>query len=222
MIWHTQVGLNLVRSLILKSLIYAKNLTNRHGYSTLGVARDKLVTSLADSKKECSRIRWFVKRVIIPTGLVSVLIFVYWKVAEPALPFLQSFDIMSVNVDIIVILFLLIGLYVGILIAIQGIGQFVTSYRLRQMYSMTLTVGMTLLLVQIVFSTFILIDSVDIGIIFEIAGFMIYLNPFRERMMILTRGHNHIHDEINDVATKTSAIMFVLVGLVMQLSYLNP
>ena len=166
--------------------------------------------------------RWFVKRIIIPVGLVSVLIFVYREIAESVLPFLQSFDITSVSVDIIVILFFLFGISLGILIAIQGIGQFVASYRQRQMYAMTLTVGMTLLLIKIVFFLFTSTDNADMGIIFEIVGFMLYLNPFKKRMMVLTKGHNNIQNEINDVATNTFAITFVFVGLIMQLSYLNP
>ena len=37
-------------------------------------------------------------------------------------------------------------------------------------------------------------------------------------MMVLTRGHNNTQNEINEVATNTFAITFVLVGLIMQLS----
>ena len=166
--------------------------------------------------------RWFVKRIIKPVGLISVLILTYWYIVEPVLPLLQSFEIMRIHVDIVIMLGFLFVLYIGIIAAMQGICQFVTSYKQRQMYAVALTVGMTLLLINIVFLPFTFIDGADMGIIFEIVGFTIYLNPFRERMMILTRGHNDIQNEINDVATKTSAITFVLAGLIMQLSYLNP
>lgn len=60
----------------------------------------------------------------------------------------------------------------------------------------------------------------DLGIILEITGFFIVLNPFKKSLLFFIKSDDDIFVN-HELITKTTAVILVAAGLILQLSYFS-
>ena len=178
-----------------------------------------------------------VKRIATVSGLIVLLGIFYVLAAAPIFDFIPSFDIQNVEVSAIVPFLTPFLAYIGIIKFVKYPIRFITSNRILGAYAIAFTAGGVFFMIQYALIISSTISNNDMGIVLEIIGFVIYLNPLKKHVVKLLMDDDEEEEEENeeekkkkeekkyeiyDLVTTTTAIMLVLVGLTLQLSYFNP
>ena len=165
--------------------------------------------------------RRFPKRIIKPVGSVLVLGVLYALAIQPALDFIPSLNITIINLGLIAaVVVLTISVSIAVITLVQKLGSCIDSKIIRNAYIVIFAVGGMSLILLFIFRFLPTSNYADMGILFQIAGFVMYLNPFKKHIVAFLVKDDP-KSEKYDIATTATAIILVIMGLLMQLSYWN-
>lgn len=160
------------------------------------------------------------KHLLFWISLVFVVIITYYAIQHS----FQSISTISSELSYIpiVIVFSLIFSYYGILVItksfLMGCSLWTQNKNILKSITIVISFFMVLGMLSIVNITTFDISNSDKGILFEIVGFFIYLNPVTKYVVKSVTSENEFEFE-RETMIKSSAISFVLIGLILQFSY---